>query len=117
MQKLITGNLLKMTTYAGHDHAYMRTYSLAFDRVDVTGMAPIYFTLGTGGNHEGHSRGYRHPLKKEKWVAVRTLEDYGYGQLFVPNATHAQFHWVRDCAGSDDDFEDIVWLTNSHAHA
>jgi Iron/zinc purple acid phosphatase-like protein C len=98
----------------GHDHAYMRTHPVAYDKVDVTGYAPIYLTLGAGGNREGHSRGYRNPFVKESWVAFRTLDDFGYGHLFVPNATHARFQWIRDRTSSNT-FEDIAWLSNPHA--
>ena len=93
----------------------MRTYSLAYDTVDTTGRAPVYFTLGAGGNREGHSRGYRNPFAKESWVAARTLDDFGYGHLYVPNATHARFQWVRD-GTSTSTFDDTVWLFNSQAN-
>lgn len=93
----------------------MRTYPLAYDRVDATGLGPVYLTLGAGGNREGHAMGYRNPFKKEKWVAARSLDDFGYGNLFVPNATHAQFRWVRDYISTNSDFQDVVWLTNPHA--
>jgi hypothetical protein len=98
----------------GHDHAYMRTYPLAYDQVDTTGRAPIYLTVGAAGNREGHAPGYRNPFQKEPWVAKRTLNDFGYGHLFIPNATHAKFQWIRDRT-TNDDFEDIVWLYNHHA--
>lgn len=93
----------------------MRTYPLAYDQVDAAGLAPVYLTLGAGGNREGHSRGYRNPFKKEKWVATRSIDDFGYGKLFVSNATHALFKWVRDYSRINDGFEDVVWLTNPYA--
>ena len=88
---------------------------MAYDKVDTTGHAPVYLTLGAGGNREGHSRGYRNPFAKESWVATRTLDDFGYGHLYVPNATHARFQWVRDRT-SNNNFEDNVWLSNTHAN-
>ena len=91
----------------------MRTHPLAFDRVDPTGKAPVYLILGAGGNWEGHPWGYRH-FKPEAWVAQRTMHDYGYGNLFMANATHARFQWVRDMT-TDNEFEDIVWFSNPHA--
>lgn len=93
----------------------MRTYPLAFTKVDLTGRAPVYLTLGAGGNHEGHPWGYRND-DPEPWVAKRTMKDYGYGNLFVANATHARFQWVRDRT-TDNSFEDIVWFTNPSAVA
>jgi Iron/zinc purple acid phosphatase-like protein C len=92
----------------------MRTYPMAYDKVDMTGRAPIYVTLGAGGNREGHSKGYRNPFAKEAWVATRTLEDFGYGHLYAPNATHARFQWVRDRT-SNNNYEDIAWIFNPHA--
>jgi len=77
-------------------------------------MAPVYLTLGAGGNREGHAQGYRNESEPESWVAKRTLQDFGYGHLYLPNATHARFQWVRDNT-SDMQFEDIVWFRNPHA--
>jgi len=95
---------------SGHDHAYMRTHPLAYGQVDPS--APIYLTLGAGGNREQHSEGYRHE-NPEEWVAARTLNDYGYGHLYIPNATHAMFNWVRDGV-SKDGIRDHVWISNTH---
>lgn len=90
----------------------MRTHPLAYDRVDKTKKAPVYLILGAGGNHEGHPWGYRH-MEQEDWVAKRTMQDYGYGNLYLANATHARFHWVRDRTTSND-FDDVDWLVNHH---
>lgn len=97
---------------SGHDHAYMRSYPMYKEAVDPTGKAPIYFTLGAAGNREQHSSGFRHE-EPEDWVAQRDICDYGYGHLFLPNATHARFNWVRDGV-SDMGIIDHVWLTNPH---
>jgi hypothetical protein len=97
---------------SGHDHAYMRTHSLYEDSVDTEGRSPIYLTLGAGGNREQHSAGYRQD-EAETWVAHRTLEDFGYGHLFLANATHAQFRWIRDGTSSFG-VNDQVWIKNAH---
>jgi Iron/zinc purple acid phosphatase-like protein C len=97
---------------SGHDHAYMRTHPLAFNQTDETGKAPVYLTLGAGGNHEGHPQGYRN-AEQEPWVAKRTMQDFGYGNLFLANATHARLQWVRDRT-TNTDFQDIVWFENAH---
>lgn len=97
---------------SGHDHGYMRTHPMYNGQVDKTGKAPVYLTLGAGGNREGHCGGYQHN-DAEEWIAVRTLVDYGYGNLFLPNATHASFTWVRD-ATEDGGIHDHVWFTNPH---
>jgi len=97
---------------AGHDHAYSRSYPLAFDQLDPAG--PVYLALGAGGNREQHSRGYLHPDdQKEEWVAKRDNVEYGYGNLLLQNATHAHFNWVRD-GTTEEGVQDHVWLINAH---
>ena len=93
---------------SGHDHAYMRTTPMVgMDRSDT---GPIYLTLGAGGNREEHAHGYIHNTP-EDWVVKRDRKEYGYGHLFLANATHAQFHWVRD-ATTKDGIRDDVWIEN-----
>jgi hypothetical protein len=97
---------------SGHDHGFMKSHSLAFGQVDPTGLSPIYLTLGAGGNREEHPPGYRHE-EPEAWVAERNLQEYGYGHLFVSNATHALFDWVRD--GTPVKLaQDQEWIYNPH---
>jgi hypothetical protein len=101
---------------SGHDHGYMRTHSLGVNgQVDPSGNAPVYLTLGAGGNREHHAPGYRND-EQEEWVAARSLVDYGYGNLFLRNATHASFTWVRDGI-TEGGVHDIVWLVNKHVKA
>jgi hypothetical protein len=97
---------------SGHDHGFMKTHSLAFGQVDLTGLSPIYLTLGAGGNREEHPPGYRNE-EPEAWVAERNLQEYGYGHLFVPNATHALFDWVRDGTPVKA-AQDQEWIHNPH---
>ena len=95
---------------SGHDHAYMRTHSMIGNKLDVFGNGPIYFTLGAGGNREEHSKGYIH-RKPEPWVAKRDNYEYGFGNLFLANQTHAHFSWVRD-GTTERGIQDDVWLKN-----
>jgi len=97
---------------SGHDHGFMKTHSLAYGQVDPTGLSPVYLTLGAGGNREGHSSGYRQE-EPEAWVAERNLEEYGYGHLYVPNATHALFQWIRDGSPVQGRSEH-EWIYNPH---
>jgi len=99
---------------SGHDHAYMRTKSLAYGKVDPTGRSPIYLTVGAGGNREQHSRSYKNESHPEPWVAKRDRYEYGYGNLVVANATHARFKWVRD-GTTTVGIQDDVWLENPHS--
>ena len=112
---------------SGHDHAYMRTKALdSKGRVAKNGAAPIFWTLGAGGNREGHAR-YRNPNEAEDWVAKRDNDEYGFGLFFAPNRTHAHLQWMRDDDNhyeNDDDHHslrpdnsslvvrDSVWIEN-----
>jgi hypothetical protein len=108
---------------SGHDHAYLRTHPVHHDTVDRTNRSPMYWTLGAGGNREGHTRGYIHDVPEE-WVAKRDNDEFGFGHFFAPNATHAHLQWVRD--DNDDDgtgpasspsevVRDSVWIENYYA--
>jgi acid phosphatase type 7 len=96
---------------SGHDHAYLRTHPMVGTNVAVDGNGPVYWTLGAGGNREQHNKGYVHDIPEE-WVAQRDLSDYGYGQFFAPNATHAQLIWVRD-GTTTEGIDDNVWMKNT----
>ncbi|KAL7561601.1 hypothetical protein ACA910_004190 [Epithemia clementina (nom. ined.)] len=95
---------------SGHDHAYMRTHPMFEGSVVPDGRAPIYLTLGAGGNREGHAPGFRNP-DPEPWVAKRDNSEYGYGHLYLPNATHARLTWVRD-GTTDMGVHDSAWIKN-----
>jgi hypothetical protein len=102
---------------SGHDHAYLRTHPVHRDVVDPTGRSPTYWTLGAGGNREGHARGYVHDVP-EPWVAVRNNDEFGFGHFFAPNATHARMQWIRDDENDDtasadgEVLRDSVWIEN-----
>lgn len=91
---------------SGHDHAYLRTHPLKYGH--MTPNAPVYLTVGAGGNREGHPAAY---LPLQPWVARRTMVDWGFGQFWIPNATHAHFSWNPD---SFEDVRDDVWFVNPH---
>ena len=98
----------------GHDHAYMRTKPMIGTSNTIEEKNGIvHFTLGAGGNQEGHPHGYVHD-EPEEWVAKRDREEFGFGHLFVANATHAQFNWVRD-GTTEDGVQDSVWIENHWA--
>jgi hypothetical protein len=107
---------------SGHDHAYLRTHPMYRSERQLDGRAPVYWTLGAGGNREGHSAGYVRP-EPEPWVATRSLADFGFGSLLLANATHARLTWTRDGAGGvgrnggldEMAVDDDVWIVNPHA--
>jgi len=89
---------------SGHDHAYLRSKALdASGKVAKDNKAgPIFWTLGAGGNREGHSK-YRNPNQAEDFVAKRDNDEYGFGLFFAPNQTHAHLQWMRDDDNHYDD--------------
>jgi acid phosphatase type 7 len=95
---------------SGHDHAFLRTHPMVGGKLDLSGKGPVYLTLGAGGNREGHPEGYINDVP-ESWVAKRDNYEYGYGNLFVANATHAHFTWVRD-GTTTQGVQDDVWFMN-----
>ena len=78
-----------------------------------SGRAPIYLTLGAGGNREEHAPGFRNK-EQEEWVVKRDISEYGYGHLYLPNATHGKLSWVRD-GTTDMGVRDTVWVQNAYA--
>ena len=67
-------------------HAYERTAPFP-----TPGVSPVYVTVGSGGNREGHARGWQQP--QPDWSAFRQGSAYGAGTFSVTNATHAAWTW------------------------
>lgn len=87
--------------FAGHVHAYERSYR--FSNIDyniTTGnrypvadkSAPVYITVGDGGNQEGLASRFRDP--QPEYSAFREAS-YGHSTLEIKNRTHAVYHWNR----------------------
>jgi hypothetical protein len=94
---------------SGHNHAYVRTYSMIHNKVDVSRKGPVYLTVGTGGI--SHSWGPLNPIP-ETWVAHRDHIEFGFGELYVANATHAHFQRVLNNEKANPEAQDEVWLIN-----
>ncbi|KAK1628784.1 hypothetical protein QYE76_003099 [Lolium multiflorum] len=84
--------------FAGHVHAYERFTRVYEDREDP--CAPVYVTIGDGGNREGLADKYIDPQPK---TSVFREASFGHGRLQVVNATHALWTWHRN-----DDDEPVV---------
>ncbi|XP_023518512.1 probable purple acid phosphatase 20 [Cucurbita pepo subsp. pepo] len=80
--------------FSGHVHAYER-----FTRVhngEANNCAPVYITIGDGGNREGLSSKYIDPKPE---ISIFREASFGHGEFEVMNATNAIWTWHRN----DDD--------------
>lgn len=91
--------------FAGHVHAYERSYRISNLHHNVTSgdrypvpdkSAPVYLTVGDGGNQEGLAGRFRHP--QPDYSAFREAS-YGHSTLEIKNRTHAFYHWNRNDDG------------------
>ncbi|KAG5594067.1 hypothetical protein H5410_035299 [Solanum commersonii] len=93
--------------FAGHVHAYERSYRISNIHYNVSGgdaypvpdkAAPIYITVGDGGNSEGLASRFRDP--QPEYSAFREAS-YGHSTLDIKNRTHAIYHWNRNDDGNN----------------
>ncbi|KAL0427197.1 UNVERIFIED_CONTAM: Bifunctional purple acid phosphatase 26 [Sesamum latifolium] len=87
--------------FAGHVHAYERSYRISNIRPDSSNpvpdkSAPVYITVGDGGNQEGLANKFRDP--QPDYSAFREAS-YGHSTLEIKNRTHAIYHWNRNDEG------------------
>ncbi|KAJ4881326.1 Bifunctional purple acid phosphatase 26 [Raphanus sativus] len=91
--------------FAGHVHAYERSYRVSNVRYNVSSgdrfpvpdtSAPVYITVGDGGNQEGLAGRFREP--QPDYSAFREAS-YGHSTLDIKNRTHAIYHWNRNDDG------------------
>ncbi|KAL0337502.1 UNVERIFIED_CONTAM: Bifunctional purple acid phosphatase 26 [Sesamum calycinum] len=87
--------------FAGHVHAYERSYRISNIRPDSSNpvpdkSAPVYITVGDGGNQEGLANKFRDP--QPDYSAFREAS-YGHSTLEIKNRTHAIYHWNRNDDG------------------
>eukprot|EP00164_Ancoracysta_twista_P004243 GFYU01005717.1.p1 GENE.GFYU01005717.1~~GFYU01005717.1.p1 ORF type:complete len:469 (+),score=132.08 GFYU01005717.1:90-1496(+) len=96
--------------FSGHVHAYERNHRVYNKKVNET--APVYMTVGDGGNREGlASKWYNQPV----YSAFREAS-YGYGALQILNHTHTKWQWHRDQDG-DMKVSDTYWIVNYQERA
>ncbi|XP_030544519.2 bifunctional purple acid phosphatase 26-like [Rhodamnia argentea] len=109
--------------FAGHVHAYERSYRISNIHYNVsTGdpypvpdeSAPVYITVGDGGNQEGLAGRFRDP--QPEYSAFREAS-YGHSTLEIKNRTHALYHWNRNDDGKKVGADSFVlhnqfWATN-----
>ncbi|CAD5318805.1 unnamed protein product [Arabidopsis thaliana] len=105
--------------FAGHVHAYERSERISNIHYNITdGMstpvkdqnAPIYITIGDGGNIEGIANSFTDP--QPSYSAFREAS-FGHALLEIKNRTHAHYTWHRN---KEDEavIADSIWLKNRY---
>lgn len=109
--------------FAGHVHAYERSYRISNINYNVSSgerypvpdkSAPVYITVGDGGNQEGLAGRFMDP--QPDYSAFREAS-YGHSTLDIKNRTRAVYHWNRNDDGkkvSTDSFviRNQYWASN-----
>ncbi|XXG52101.1 hypothetical protein AAC387_Pa03g0503 [Persea americana] len=92
--------------FAGHVHAYERSYRISNINYNITSgdrypipdkSAPVYITVGDGGNQEGLAGRFTNP--QPDYSAFREAS-YGHSTLEIKNRTHAFYRWNRNDDGN-----------------
>ncbi|TYH66489.1 hypothetical protein ES332_D06G127100v1 [Gossypium tomentosum] len=105
--------------FAGHVHAYERSYRISNIRYNVSSgyrypvpnkSAPVYVTVGDGGNQEGLAGRFRDP--QPEYSAFREAS-YGHSTLELKNRTHAFLNWHRNEDGQKVHADSVIFL-NRH---
>ncbi|XP_031269141.1 purple acid phosphatase 2-like [Pistacia vera] len=105
--------------FAGHVHAYERSERISNIAYNITNgdctpisnpSAPVYITVGDGGNCEGLVTQMTQP--QPRYSAYREAS-FGHGTLDIKNRTHAHFSWNRNEDGYAVE-ADSVWLHNRY---
>ncbi|KAJ4827475.1 prolyl aminopeptidase [Turnera subulata] len=107
--------------FAGHVHGYERSERISniaynIDNRNCTPVrdqsAPVYITIGDGGNIEGIASNLREP--QPSYSAFREAS-FGHAILDIKNRTHAYYSWHRNDDGNPVE-GDTVWFFNRYWH-
>ncbi|KAL6995745.1 hypothetical protein U1Q18_005881 [Sarracenia purpurea var. burkii] len=105
--------------FAGHVHAYERSErvsNIAYNIVNglctptIDHSAPVYITIGDGGNQEGLATQMTEP--QPQYSAYREAS-FGHGIFDIKNRTHAYFSWHRNQDGFAVE-ADSLWFHNRY---
>uniref|UniRef100_A0A453PW50 Purple acid phosphatase n=3 Tax=Triticinae TaxID=1648030 RepID=A0A453PW50_AEGTS len=105
--------------FAGHVHAYERSHRVSNIKYNITDgrckpvrdrRAPVYMTIGDGGNIEGLADSMTEP--QPSYSAFREAS-FGHAVLDIKNRTHAYYAWYRNADGAKVP-ADTVWFTNRY---
>ncbi|CAD5174477.1 purple acid phosphatase 2-like [Musa acuminata AAA Group] len=105
--------------FAGHVHAYERSYRVSNIAYDIVNgkcepvpdeSAPVYITVGDGGNLEGLATNMTEP--QPSYSAFRE-SSFGHAVFEIKNQTHAYYTWHRNQDGNAV-AADSLWFYNSY---
>ncbi|KAJ4792449.1 Purple acid phosphatase [Rhynchospora pubera] len=103
--------------FAGHVHAYERSHRISNVAYNIVNGkctpvpnqdAPVYITIGDGGNLEGLATNMTEP--QPSYSAFRE-SSFGHAILDIKNRTHAYYTWHRNQDGAKV-MADSMWFTN-----
>ncbi|KAH7661239.1 Acid phosphatase protein [Dioscorea alata] len=103
--------------FAGHVHAYERSHRISNIAYNIVNgncraiadlSAPVYITIGDGGNLEGLATNMTEP--QPKYTAFREAS-FGHAIFSIKNRTHAYFEWHRNDDGVAV-IADSMWFYN-----
>ncbi|KAG8492108.1 hypothetical protein CXB51_015737 [Gossypium anomalum] len=105
--------------FSGHVHAYERSKRISNIAYNILNgkctpahdlFAPVYITIGDGGNHDGPALGMVEP--QPNFSAYREAS-FGHGVFDIKNRTHAYFGWHRNQDGYAVE-ADSLWFHNRY---
>ncbi|XP_010113480.2 purple acid phosphatase 25 [Morus notabilis] len=105
--------------FAGHVHSYERSERVSNVKYNITNglsfpvkdpSAPIYITIGDGGNIEGLANNFTEP--QPSYSGFREAS-FGHAILDIRNRTHAYYTWHRN-QDSEPVAADSIWLYNRY---
>ncbi|KAL7142115.1 hypothetical protein ABFS83_08G101400 [Erythranthe nasuta] len=103
--------------FSGHVHSYERSKRVSNVRYNITNAlstpvedtsAPVYITIGDGGNIEGLANSFMEP--QPNYSAFREAS-FGHAILEIKNRTHAFYTWHRN-QDSEPVAADSTWFYN-----
>ncbi|CAI0437886.1 unnamed protein product [Linum tenue] len=106
---------------AGHVHGYERSERISNAAYNIVNKkctptknqsAPVYLTLGDGGNIEGLA--YKMTDPQPEYSAFREAS-FGHAILDIKNRTHAHYSWHRNQDGYPME-ADSMWFYNRYWH-
>ncbi|XVE93700.1 hypothetical protein REPUB_Repub01dG0216800 [Reevesia pubescens] len=107
--------------FSGHVHAYERSErvsNIAYNVINGISSpvkdqsAPVYITIGDGGNIEGLANNMTEP--QPAYSAYREAS-FGHAIFDIKNRTHAYYSWHRNHDGSSVE-ADSMWFSNRFWH-